>query len=88
MPAPRVWSAIVAVRPSGTPRFAHGSERDLRTVVSAAFSHRRKTLRNGLKGLLSDADIIACGIDPELRPQMVPPAGWGMLSVRYGERIP
>jgi 16S rRNA (adenine1518-N6/adenine1519-N6)-dimethyltransferase len=88
VPAPRVWSAIVAFRPSGAPRFAFGSERDLRMVVSAAFSHRRKTLRNGLKGLLSDADIVACGIDPELRPQMVPPAGWGMLAVRYGDRIP
>jgi 16S rRNA (adenine1518-N6/adenine1519-N6)-dimethyltransferase len=87
-PAPRVWSALVALVPSGAPRFAHGSERDLRTVVTAAFSHRRKTLRNGLKGLLSDADIVACGIDPELRPQMVPPAGWGMLSMRYGDRVP
>jgi len=88
LPAPRVWSAIVSFRPSGAPRFAHGSERDLRTVVSAAFSHRRKTLRNALKGLLGDADIIACGIDPELRPQMIPPAGWGMLALRYGDRIP
>src|SRR5476651_2411293 len=88
LPAPRVWSAIVALRPSGAPRFAYGSERNLRTIVTAAFSHRRKTLRNALKGLLSDTDIIACGIDPEQRPQMIPPAGWGMLSVRYGERTP
>ena len=88
LPAPRVWSSIVCLRPSDAPRFAYGSERDLRTVVTAAFSHRRKTLHNALKGLLSDADIIACAIDPALRPQMVSPAEWGMLSVRYGDRIP
>jgi 16S rRNA (adenine1518-N6/adenine1519-N6)-dimethyltransferase len=86
-PAPKVWSAIVCLRPSDAPRFPHGDDRNLRTVVTAAFSHRRKTLRNALKGLLSDADIIACGVDPELRPQMIPPAGWGLLAARFGEGL-
>ena len=85
VPPPKVWSAIVRLRPGGAPRFPMGTPAELRTVVTAAFSHRRKTLRNGLKGLLSDADIRACGIDPDLRPQMIPPAGFGLLSQRYGE---
>ena len=85
VPPPKVWSAIVRLRPGAAPRFPTGSAAALRTVVSAAFSHRRKTLRNGLKGLLGDADIRACGIDPDLRPQMIPPAGFGLLSQRYGE---
>lgn len=84
MPPPKVWSAIVRLRPSIAPRFPMGEDSELRTVVSAAFSARRKTLRNGLKGLLADADIRACGIDPGLRPQMVPPAGFGLLALRYG----
>jgi 16S rRNA (adenine1518-N6/adenine1519-N6)-dimethyltransferase len=88
VPAPRVWSAIVCVRPSNGPRFPLGSERSLRMVVSAAFSHRRKTLHNALKGLLEDQDIIACGIDPTLRPQMIAPAGWGLLAARFGEKVP
>jgi 16S rRNA (adenine1518-N6/adenine1519-N6)-dimethyltransferase len=86
VPAPRVWSAIVSLRPSSEPRFPLGDERSLRMVVSAAFSHRRKTLRNALRGLLDDADIIACGIDPEQRPQMIAPAGWGLLGARFGDK--
>jgi 16S rRNA (adenine1518-N6/adenine1519-N6)-dimethyltransferase len=85
-PPPKVWSAIVRLRPSVAPRFPIGGERELRTVVTAAFSHRRKTLRNGLKGLLSDTEIAACGIDPDMRPQMIPPPQWGLLAMRFGER--
>ncbi len=87
VPAPKVWSAIVCLRPSSGPRFPLGDERSLRTVVTAAFSHRRKTLRNALKGLLEDADIIACGVDPELRPQMISPAGWGLMAARFSEKV-
>ena len=87
VPAPKVWSAIVCLRPSDGPRFPLGDERSLRMVVTAAFSHRRKTLRNALKGLLDDADIIACGLDPELRPQMIAPASWGLLAARFGDKV-
>jgi 16S rRNA (adenine1518-N6/adenine1519-N6)-dimethyltransferase len=82
-PPPAVWSAIVRLRPSGTPRFAIGADGSLRTLVTAAFSHRRKTLRNGLKGLLEPADIEACGVDPQLRPEMLAPAQFGLLAARY-----
>jgi 16S rRNA (adenine1518-N6/adenine1519-N6)-dimethyltransferase len=85
-PPPKVWSAIVRLRPSAAARFPTGGDRELRNVVTAAFSHRRKTLRNGLKGLLSDADIAACGIDPDLRPQMIAPAQWGLLATRFSDR--
>ncbi|MFI4890850.1 MAG: 16S rRNA (adenine(1518)-N(6)/adenine(1519)-N(6))-dimethyltransferase RsmA [Steroidobacterales bacterium] len=84
-PPPKVWSAIVRLRPSAEARFPTGGDRELRIVVAAAFSHRRKTLRNGLKGLLSDAEITACGVDPDLRPQMIPPAQWGLLAARFGD---
>jgi 16S rRNA (adenine1518-N6/adenine1519-N6)-dimethyltransferase len=82
-PPPRVRSAIVRLRPSTAPRFAIGSEVALRTLAQAAFSHRRKTLRNGLKGLLSDADIEACGIDAQRRPETLTPEQFGRLAVRY-----
>jgi 16S rRNA (adenine1518-N6/adenine1519-N6)-dimethyltransferase len=81
-PPPRVWSAVVRLRPSSGPRFAIGSDAVLRTVVSQAFSHRRKTLRNGLKGLLTGEDIEACGIDPNLRPETLAPAQFGQLAAR------
>jgi 16S rRNA (adenine1518-N6/adenine1519-N6)-dimethyltransferase len=82
-PKPKVWSAIVRLRPSAEPRFDIGDDGALRTLVTAAFSHRRKTLRNGLKGLLTGEDIETCGIDPQLRPETLAPAQFGLLAVRY-----
>jgi 16S rRNA (adenine1518-N6/adenine1519-N6)-dimethyltransferase len=86
-PRPKVWSAIVRVRPAASPRFEVGREGALRTVVTAAFSHRRKTLRNGLKGLLSPADIESCGIDPQLRPETLAPAQFGLLAAHYSRLV-
>jgi 16S rRNA (adenine1518-N6/adenine1519-N6)-dimethyltransferase len=79
-PRPKVWSAVVRLRPTLQPRFDVGDEGVLRTLVSAAFSHRRKTLRNGLKGLLSAQEIESCGIDPQLRPEALTPAQFGLLA--------
>jgi 16S rRNA (adenine1518-N6/adenine1519-N6)-dimethyltransferase len=85
-PPPKVWSAIVRLRPSREPRFPIGSDAALRTLGTAAFSHRRKTLRNGLKGLLSVEEIEACGIDPGLRPEVLGAAQFGTLAARYEAR--
>jgi 16S rRNA (adenine1518-N6/adenine1519-N6)-dimethyltransferase len=79
-PPPKVWSAIVRLRPTLNSRFDIGDEGVLRTLVTAAFSHRRKTLRNGLKGLLTAEEIEACGIDPQLRPETLAPAQFGLLA--------
>jgi 16S rRNA (adenine1518-N6/adenine1519-N6)-dimethyltransferase len=79
-PPPRVWSAVVRLRPSRAPRFEIGSDAALKSVVSGAFSHRRKTLRNGLKGMLTGEDIEACGIDPNRRPETLSPAQFGLLA--------
>jgi len=85
-PRPKVWSAIVRLRPASQPRFDIGGDGVLRTLVTAAFSHRRKTLRNGLKGLLTAQDIEACGIDPQLRPETLAPAQFGLLAARYSKK--
>ena len=87
-PKPKVWSAIVRLRPSAEPRFDIGDDRALRTLVTAAFSHRRKTLRNGLKGLLTGEDIESCGIDPQLRPETLAPAQFGRLAAHYSRLRP
>src|SRR4029077_13722238 len=60
-PPPRVWSAMVRLRVRPAPAFAvspHYGE-----VVAAAFGHRRKTLRNALKGVVSSSLIDACQLD-------------------------
>lgn len=82
-PPPKVWSAIVRLRPSLEPRFGIGNDGALRALVTAAFSHRRKTLRNGLKGLLSPQDMEICGVDPQLRPETLAPAQFGRLAAHY-----
>jgi 16S rRNA (adenine1518-N6/adenine1519-N6)-dimethyltransferase len=84
-PAPKVRSAIVRLIPSPQPRFPIGSDAGLRGLVTAAFSHRRKTLRNGLKGLLAPEDIAACGIDPQRRPETLEPEQFGLLAQRHHE---
>lgn len=86
-PRPKVWSAIVRLRPAPQPRFPAGRDGVLKTLVTAAFSHRRKTLRNSLKGLLSSADIESCGIDPQLRPETLAPSQFGLLAAHYSRLV-
>lgn len=86
-PRPKVWSAIVHLRPTKNPRFDSGHDGVLRTLVTTAFSHRRKTLRNSLKGLLDAQDIESCGIDPQLRPETLAPAQFGLLAAHYSRLV-
>jgi 16S rRNA (adenine1518-N6/adenine1519-N6)-dimethyltransferase len=86
-PRPKVWSAIVRLRPTENPRFDMGREGVLRTLVTTAFSHRRKTLRNSLKGLLTSGDIESCGIDPQLRPETLSPPQFGLLAALYSRLV-
>jgi 16S rRNA (adenine1518-N6/adenine1519-N6)-dimethyltransferase len=86
-PRPKVWSAIVLLRPTTLPRFEIGRDGVLRTLVTAAFSHRRKTLRNSLMGLLTSQDIESCGIDPQLRPETLAPAQFGLLAAQYSRLV-
>jgi 16S rRNA (adenine1518-N6/adenine1519-N6)-dimethyltransferase len=67
-PHPRVWSAFVRLTPYLDEPVAVADERALNRVVARAFSARRKTLRNALKGLLGESDIRALGIAPDARP--------------------
>lgn len=68
-PAPKVRSAVVRLTPreAGSPRAR--DERLFAQTVLAAFSQRRKTLRNTLGGELSPSDFEALAIDPQARAQ-------------------
>lgn len=79
-PAPRVWSAVARLGMRESPAFAVDAR--FGRVVAAAFSARRKTLRNGLRALLDAETIADCGIDPGIRPEMLPPAAFAMLAQR------
>lgn len=82
-PPPRVRSSVIRMQPAERPRFDIGEEGALRMLTTAAFSQRRKTLRNGLKSLLTSEEIEACGIDPALRPEAIAPAQFGALAAFY-----
>jgi 16S rRNA (adenine1518-N6/adenine1519-N6)-dimethyltransferase len=79
-PAPRVWSSVVRLSVRNAAAFAVDAR--YARVVSAAFSARRKTLRNALRPLLDAAAIEACGIDPGVRPETLSPAEFGALAQR------
>ena len=68
-PRPKVQSAIVRLTPLASPRHADCDRLALAKFVQTAFAQRRKTLRNNVKGILSDSDIEALGLDPSVRAE-------------------
>jgi 16S rRNA (adenine1518-N6/adenine1519-N6)-dimethyltransferase len=81
-PPPRVWSAMARVTIRAQPAFAVAPQ--FAQVVTAAFSQRRKTLRNALRSLLEARDIEACGVDPSLRAETLAPEMFNRLAMRIG----
>ncbi len=79
-PAPKVDSAIARLKPFDTPRFEIDDNDLFKKLVTAAFSMRRKTLRNGLKGMMSSDQIEAVGIDPGIRAERLEPAQFVALA--------
>ncbi len=68
-PPPRVDSAMVRLTPHDAPPVAVADPAQFARVVAQAFSQRRKTLRNSIRTLLTDAEITGCGIDPQRRAE-------------------
>jgi 16S rRNA (adenine1518-N6/adenine1519-N6)-dimethyltransferase len=68
-PVPKVQSAVVRLIPLRPPAIAPAREKLFADIVSAAFSQRRKTLRNTLRHYLDPEDYGAIGIDPGLRAE-------------------
>ena len=81
-PPPRVVSTFFALRPHAVPPFEIASHAAYARVVAAAFSQRRKTLRNSLSGLLGADAIAAAGVDPGARPETLWPAQFAALASR------
>ncbi len=68
-PAPKVESAFVRCVPHANLPFVAKDTALFAKVVLQAFSQRRKTLRNTLKGLLDDAGFNALEISSQLRAE-------------------
>jgi 16S rRNA (adenine1518-N6/adenine1519-N6)-dimethyltransferase len=68
-PAPKVESAVVRMTPRPLQALTADDENMLEEVVKAAFSQRRKMLRNTLRERLAEEDWAALGIDPKRRAE-------------------
>ena len=77
-PPPRVWSAVARLTVRQEPAFTVSPH--FAAVVAAAFSHRRKTLRNALRSLITLEQIERCGLDPGVRPETLPPEAFNELA--------
>lgn len=84
-PAPKVWSAIVRLEPYAQKPVVARNEAHFAGLVRQAFSQRRKTLKNVLKGMLVAEDIEGLGIDPGIRPEKLGIGEYVALANRYSE---
>lgn len=81
-PPPKVLSTVVRLTPHATPPFEIRDRAKFAQVVLAAFSQRRKTLRNALSTLLTTEQIEAAGINPGLRAEVLAPNEFAELAAQ------
>ncbi len=79
-PAPKVYSAVVRLVPYTISPVAVRDAAVFARIVAKAFTQRRKTLRNNLKGELDAETIAALGIDPGRRPETLSVAEFARLA--------
>jgi 16S rRNA (adenine1518-N6/adenine1519-N6)-dimethyltransferase len=80
-PPPKIDSAVVRLRPRA-PDFVIDDLARFDRLVAQAFSQRRKTLSNALKGLCDAGQIRAAGIDPGIRAERLHPRDFARLANR------
>lgn len=85
-PPPKVESAFVRMVPLPAPFPAVQDEALFQQVVAAAFSQRRKMLRNTLAGLLSPEDFNAIGINPTMRAEVLSVADFAAITNHISSR--
>ena len=87
-PAPNVESAVARLVPlrDRQPRIA--DEPLFLRVVAAAFGQRRKTLRNALAGVASEAELRTADIDPSVRGETLAVADYVRLANALAEASP
>ncbi len=79
-PKPKINSAIVQLMPYKQLPIIANDYKCLENVVRTAFSKKRKTLRNNLKELITDQQLINIGIDPSVRAEALPPEDFVRIS--------
>jgi 16S rRNA (adenine1518-N6/adenine1519-N6)-dimethyltransferase len=77
-PPPKVWSAVARLTILPAPRFP--VPQAFSAIVAAAFSQRRKTLRNSLRQHLPANAFETAGVDPQARPETLPAEAFAALA--------
>ncbi|MDE0244209.1 MAG: 16S rRNA (adenine(1518)-N(6)/adenine(1519)-N(6))-dimethyltransferase RsmA [Gammaproteobacteria bacterium] len=77
-PPPKVHSMVVRLTPDSRYRIHRPDA--FERVVRQAFSQRRKTIANALRGLANKEQITAAGIDPTKRPEQIDVQSYLRLS--------
>jgi 16S rRNA (adenine1518-N6/adenine1519-N6)-dimethyltransferase len=70
-PPPRVESTFVRLTPDAAQRARINDEIAFDRIVRQAFNMRRKRLANALRGLITESQIGALGIDPDIRAEQL-----------------
>lgn len=81
-PQPKVMSSIVRLTPYTKQPYEIDDMVLFERIVKAAFSQRRKTIRNTLKNICSDDDFNATGISPSARAEALSIDNFVSLSNR------
>ena len=79
-PPPDVMSSVVRLVPLPPGTYDVNDESRFAGLVAQAFSQRRKTIRNSLRGMADEELLKFVGIDPGLRPEAVPIADYVNLA--------
>ncbi|MHB1299506.1 MAG: 16S rRNA (adenine(1518)-N(6)/adenine(1519)-N(6))-dimethyltransferase RsmA [Burkholderiales bacterium] len=83
-PTPKVDSAIVRMVPLES---AEAADQALFSkIVAAAFSQRRKTLRNTLRGMLEEEDFETLAIDPQARAENLSVSDFARIANYLGKK--
>ena len=83
-PPPKVDSAVVRLEPRDPAEVGLVQPRRFEQVVRAAFSQRRKTLRNALSTVCTPEQIEAVGMDPGARAEVVAVSEYVALANALG----
>jgi 16S rRNA (adenine1518-N6/adenine1519-N6)-dimethyltransferase len=85
-PPPKVDSAVVRMIPKRRDELPDVDEATLQRVVTAAFGQRRKMLRNTLREILGEDELLRLGIAPTLRAEDVPVDGFVRIAQTVSAR--
>ncbi|HEC74493.1 MAG TPA: 16S rRNA (adenine(1518)-N(6)/adenine(1519)-N(6))-dimethyltransferase RsmA [Methylophaga aminisulfidivorans] len=82
-PPPKVESAIIYMQPLKQRLGGQVDLNILSSIVTKAFSQRRKTISNTLKNMVTNETLHAVGIEPNQRPETVSVEQYVALALLY-----